>query len=75
MLALKKEETQGQTGTSQLVRGGFLGKTVCQTLYHSGRKQVQEDKCQFKQRQKWTNNNKSQHDLFIVLDRILQCGK
>ena len=42
MLALKEEKIQGQTGTSQLVRGGFLGKTVCQTLYHSGRKQVQD---------------------------------
>ena len=48
MLALKEERIQRQTGTSQLVRGGFLGKTVCQTPYHSGRKQVQEDKCQFK---------------------------
>lgn len=34
------------------------------------RKQVQEDKCQFKQRQKWKKNNKSQRDLFLVLDRI-----
>lgn len=59
MLALKEEKIQGETSASQLVKRGFLGKIECQTLFNSGRKQVHEDKCQFKQRQKWENNNKS----------------
>lgn len=37
----------------------LLGKTECQMLFNSGMKQVQDDKCQFKQRQKQENNNQS----------------